>query len=156
MFEKIVTTLFKEEMKKITGKKHKNIMYQDGSDGFVYACIEGTRLHRIIKEDFILDYSRLNKNSNIVKIFNDCLEKNKKEAYSTGYTREYELGLVAEFKTRDGESFFYDSKILKEFGKANELVLYVDKGFSPAVVENVELNGLLTGLICPVNIKAYQ
>lgn len=156
MYEKINNLILKNEMKRIAKKKHERIMIQESADGFILVCIDGFRMHRIYKDYFMIDQDKINHNSNIEKIYNDCVNENDTEAYFTGLIIDTaDNGKLIEFKDRKGKYYYYREKFIKEFNKPTDLYLLVNnkKSLAPAIVIDIENNSLDTGLVCPVNYR---
>lgn len=148
--EKLNTTLLKNMMKKDAGKKHENLLACTG-DGWLYICIGGTRMHKIIKQDCFVNSDRIAKSESLIDLYNKLESSNKNESFFTGYSKEKDKIKYVEFSTRDGQKAFYNEKYIAEFGDLSDLILMVDGASNnkPAVVRNVTYHFEYIGVICP-------
>ena len=148
--EKLNTMLLKNMMKKDANKKHESLLACT-SDGWVYICIGGTRLHKFVKQDCFIDLDRIMKRDSLKNLYNELETNNQVESFFTGYSKEVNKVKYVEFSTRDGQKAFYNEKYIAEFGNLSDLVLMVDteNKRKPAVVRNVTYTFEYIGVICP-------
>ena len=151
MFEKMNTVILNNLLKREAGKKHENMLYTD-DDGFVYVCIGGTRMHRALKSKVMIDLGKLKQSDSIARIFKESNEAITTPAYYTGTTITKDKIKLAEYKDDTGRRFYYNLKLLEEFGKLDSFYLMVsEKQYAPAIIVTANYNFEM-GLILPVRV----
>lgn len=153
-YEKMNAAIMKNEFKrnagKAYGKGYNNNYFQAGNDGFVYCCIDGNRMYRIIKDDFLLDIEKLPENKSLTEIYDKLQYKGNFRLFYTGTTILHDGVKLAEFGSDDHVYIYYNEKYLKEFGDLNDLMLETADELHPAIISSVECNNIQIGIICPV------
>lgn len=154
-WEKLQLNFLKNEFKKQAGKKHDDNLFMAGNDGYIYACIAGTHIHRIHKSFFYLDIEKLKFNESIERLYKENDALSDQTMIYTGYTKEKEKAQYMEYKSENGEkTMYFDKRLIEEYGGYQEITLFanVNNGpYAPVIVkDNYTGDGI--GLLLPCKV----
>lgn len=154
-WEKLQMSIFKNEFKREANKKHDINYFMLGNDDYIYCCIAGTHIHRIHKQFFYLDISKLKFNESIERLYQENATLSDQTMIYSGYTKEKGKAQYMEYKSENNEkTMYFDKRLIEEYGGYQEITLFanVNNGpYAPVIVKD-NYTGYGIGLLLPCKV----